>query len=114
MSETLSTLIAFIGFLIVFSMLVQAVQEGFKNVLKLKTGVWERFFINLYKKDFFSIEDRKEKIPDTKSLFKQTQKNIIKTVTLSMKTPYNSGIDFIKNKPQRKGFSCMTRISKGW
>jgi len=76
MSETLSTLIAFIGFLIVFSMLVQAVQEGFKNVLKLKTGVWERFFINLYKKDFFSIEDRKEKIPDTKSTLFWKRKRI--------------------------------------
>ncbi len=52
MSDTLSSLIAFIGFLIVFSMLVQAVQEGVKNLLKLKTGVWERFFVNFYKRQF--------------------------------------------------------------
>jgi len=76
MSDTLSTLIAFVGFLIVFSMLVQAVQEAFKNVLKLKTGVWERFFINLYKKDFPPIEDRKEKIPDIKSTLFWKRKRI--------------------------------------
>ena len=52
MSDTLSSFIAFVGFLIIFSMLVQAVQEGFKNLLKLKTGVWERFFINIYKREF--------------------------------------------------------------
>lgn len=52
MSDTLPTFIAFVGFLIVFSMLVQAVQEGFKNLLKLKAGVWERFFLNIYKNEF--------------------------------------------------------------
>jgi galactitol-specific phosphotransferase system IIC component len=39
MNETLSSLIAFVGFLIVFSMLVQAVQEALKNLFKLKTGI---------------------------------------------------------------------------
>lgn len=53
MSETLSTLIAFVGFLVLLSMLVQSLQEGLKNLLKLKTGVYERFFINLYEEEFF-------------------------------------------------------------
>ncbi len=62
MSETLTTLIAFIGFLIVFSMVIQSVQEGVKNLLKLKTGVWERFFKDLYQKDFrLSPEPGREK-----------------------------------------------------
>ncbi|OGR28049.1 MAG: hypothetical protein A2277_14715 [Desulfobacterales bacterium RIFOXYA12_FULL_46_15] len=52
MNDTLSSLIAFIGFLIVFSMLIQSVQEALKNLFKLKTGVWERFFLDLYKTDF--------------------------------------------------------------
>jgi hypothetical protein len=52
MSETLSTLIAFVGFMIVFSMLVQTFQESLKNLWKLKSGVWERFFTRIYKKNF--------------------------------------------------------------
>lgn len=52
MDETLSALIAFVGFLIVFSMLIQSVQEALKNLFKLKSGVWERFFLNLYRTDF--------------------------------------------------------------
>jgi hypothetical protein len=52
MSETLSALIAFVGFLILFSMLVQSVQAALKNLFKLKTGVWERFFVNLYVTEF--------------------------------------------------------------
>ncbi len=76
MSDTLSTLIAFVGFLIVFSMLVQSVQESLKNLSKLKTGVWKRFFVNLYKKNFSPIEDRKEKIPDTKSTLFRKRKRI--------------------------------------
>ena len=52
MSDTLSTLIAFVGFMIIFSMLVQTFQESLKNLWKLKSGVWERFFIRIYKKDF--------------------------------------------------------------
>jgi hypothetical protein len=54
MNETLSTLIAFIGFLIIFSMLVKSVQEALKNILKLKAGVWERFFLGMYKREFSS------------------------------------------------------------
>lgn len=54
MNETLSTLIAFMGFLIIFSMLVKSVQEALKNILKLKAGVWERFFLNMYKREFSS------------------------------------------------------------
>ncbi len=54
MNETLSSLIAFVGFLIVFSMMIQSVQEALKNLFKLKSGVWEQFFITLYKTDFKS------------------------------------------------------------
>ena len=56
MDATLSSLIAFVGFLIVFSMLIQSVQEALKNLFKLKTGVWERFFITLYETDFKTKE----------------------------------------------------------
>lgn len=52
MNETLTTLIAFVGFLIVFSSLVQAVQEALKGMLKLRAGIWERFFIGIYRSDF--------------------------------------------------------------
>lgn len=62
MSDTLSTVIAFAGFLMVFSMLVQSFQEVLKNVLKLKTGVWERFFRNLYEKEFLSEDEQREGI----------------------------------------------------
>jgi hypothetical protein len=61
MNDTLSSLIAFIGFLIVFSMLIQSIQEALKNLFKLKTGVWERFFINLYETDF----QMKDLLPET-------------------------------------------------
>jgi hypothetical protein len=61
MSETLSTLIAFVGFLIILSMLVQSLQEGLKNLFKLKTGVYERFFISLYKEEFFKPVKGSEK-----------------------------------------------------
>lgn len=57
MSDTISTLIAFVGFLIVFSMLAQSVQEALKSVLKLKTGVWERFLLSLYKREFLLGEN---------------------------------------------------------
>lgn len=60
MSDTISTLIAFVGFLIVFSMLAQSVQEALKSVLKLKTGVWERFFLSLYKREFLLVEKDKD------------------------------------------------------
>lgn len=61
MNETLSALIAFVGFLIVFSMLVQSVQEALKNLFKLKAGVWERFFLAVYKNDF----QMEEILPET-------------------------------------------------
>ncbi len=61
MNETLSSLIAFVGFLIVFSLLIQSVQEALKNLFKLKAGVWERFFINLYKEEFNKTSEQKEK-----------------------------------------------------
>jgi len=51
MSETLSALISFVGILILFSVIVQSMQEAMKNILKLRLGVWERFFINLYSKN---------------------------------------------------------------
>jgi len=51
MNETLSALIAFVSILILFSIIVQSAQEAVKNILKLRVGVWERFFINLYSKD---------------------------------------------------------------
>ncbi len=51
MGETLSALISFVGILILFSVIVQSMQEAMKNILKLRLGVWERFFINLYCKD---------------------------------------------------------------
>jgi hypothetical protein len=41
-----------VGFLIVFSMLVQSVLEALKNFFKFKTGVWERFFIKVYSNEF--------------------------------------------------------------
>jgi len=52
MSDTLNALIAFAGFLMLFSVLVTSFQNGLKNLLNLKTGVWERFFIGIYKHDF--------------------------------------------------------------
>lgn len=52
MNETLSTLIAFVGVLIVFSMLTQAVQEAVKNLFTLKAGVWEEFLRRLYRREF--------------------------------------------------------------
>ncbi len=52
MNSTLSTLIAFSGFLMIFSVLVTSVQEALKNWLKLKTSVWETFFTQLYEKKF--------------------------------------------------------------
>ena len=52
MNNTLSAFIAFAGFMVVFSVLVTSVQETFKNLLKLRTGVWESFFHALYKKEF--------------------------------------------------------------
>lgn len=59
MNDTLTALIAFVGFLIVFSSLVQSFQEGLKNLFKLKTRVWERFFVSLYQMEF-SLEVPKE------------------------------------------------------
>ena len=53
MSDTLNALIAFVGFLMLFSILVTSLQEGLKNILNLKAGVWERFFIGIYKRNFF-------------------------------------------------------------
>jgi hypothetical protein len=66
MSDTLTALIAFVGFLIVFSSLVQSFQEGLKNLFKLKTRVWERFFVNLYQIEF-SLEAPKEAPPSPKT-----------------------------------------------
>ncbi len=60
MNDTLTTLIAFVGFLIVLSSLVQSFQEGLKNLLKLKTKVWERFFVNLYQIEFSLKETRED------------------------------------------------------
>ena len=62
MNDTLTTLIAFVGFLIVFSGLVQSLQEGLKNLFKLKARVWERFFVNLYQMEF-SLEMPKQAPP---------------------------------------------------
>jgi hypothetical protein len=67
MNDTLTTLIAFVGFLIVFSSLVQSFQEGLKNLLKLKTRVWERFFVNLYQREF-SLEKPLPPLPKTSGL----------------------------------------------
>ena len=66
MNETLSTLIAFVGVLIVFSMLLQSVQEAFKNLIKLKAGVWESFLRALYASEFGLQTKRtcREKIRD--------------------------------------------------
>jgi hypothetical protein len=50
MNETLTALISFVGVLILFSVIVQSAQEAVKNILKLRVGVWERFFIHLYSK----------------------------------------------------------------
>ncbi len=61
MSDTISNLIAFVGFLIIFSKLVQAVQEALKNWFKLKTAVWERFFVNLYRREFLPKETSDKK-----------------------------------------------------
>ena len=61
MNDTLTTLIAFVGFIIVFSSLVQSFQEGLKNLLKLKTRVWERFFVSLYQMEF-SLQVPKESL----------------------------------------------------
>lgn len=52
MSDALNALIAFAGFLMLFSILVTSLQNGLKSYLNLKTGVWERFFIGIYKHDF--------------------------------------------------------------
>jgi hypothetical protein len=52
MSDALNALIAFAGFLMLFSILVTSFQNGLKSFLNLKTGVWERFFIGIYKHDF--------------------------------------------------------------
>ncbi|MBU1054954.1 MAG: hypothetical protein KKC46_14165 [Proteobacteria bacterium] len=51
MNETISVLIAFVGILILLSTVVQSIQEALKNILKLRVGVWERFFIDLYSKE---------------------------------------------------------------
>lgn len=51
MNSTISTLMAFIGVLIVLSTLTQSVQEALKNLLNLKAGVWERFVRDLYERD---------------------------------------------------------------
>lgn len=67
MNNTLSTFIAFAGFLVVFSVLVTSLQETIKNLLKLKAGVWERFFFELYKKEFLGDKKKNNKldfIPD--------------------------------------------------
>ncbi len=61
MSETISNLIAFVGFLILFSMIIQAVQQALKNTFKLKTGVWQRFFINIYKREFSPELEKEDK-----------------------------------------------------
>jgi len=52
MSDALNALIAFAGFLMLFSVLVTSFQSGLKNLLSLKTRVWERFFLGIYRHDF--------------------------------------------------------------
>lgn len=52
MNDTLSTLIAFVGVLIVFSMLTQSVQEALKNLFTLRAGVWESFWSSVYRSEF--------------------------------------------------------------
>jgi uncharacterized protein YukE/O6-methylguanine-DNA--protein-cysteine methyltransferase len=69
MSETISNLIAFVGFLIVLSMLVQTIQEALKNALKLKTAVWERFFVNLYRREFLPKETTDNKFTGIRQEF---------------------------------------------
>jgi len=59
MSDALNALIAFAGFLMLFSILVTSFQNGLKSYLNLKTGVWERFFIGIYKHDF-GLDTRSE------------------------------------------------------
>ena len=61
MNDTLNAVIAFVGFLMLFSMLVTSVQNGLKNLFKLKAGVWERFFINLYERELLQAPETKEK-----------------------------------------------------
>lgn len=60
MNDTLSTFIAFAGFLAVFSALVTSVQESLKNILKLKAGVWDSFFTKIYKEQFGSKKKQKK------------------------------------------------------
>lgn len=66
MNDTLNAVIAFVGFLVLFSMLVTSIQDAIKNALKLKSRVWERFFINIYKNELSlkpRIDIKPKKIP---------------------------------------------------
>lgn len=67
MNEILSSLIAFVGFLIVFSMLIQSVQEALNNLFKLKSGVREQFFITLYKRKAYTLSTLPPPFPANKS-----------------------------------------------
>jgi hypothetical protein len=51
MNETLSTLIAFVGVLVVFSMLVQSLQEALKSFFTMKAGVWWEFWRSVYREE---------------------------------------------------------------
>ncbi len=78
MNDTLNAVIAFVGFLMLFSMLVTSVQNGLKNLFKLKAGVWERFFLNLYERELLQASEPKEKSdtqnskPNTKTSFQRS------------------------------------------
>lgn len=52
MSDTLTALIAFAGIMMLLSMLVTSLRDGLKNLMGLKTNVWKRFFIGIYKYEF--------------------------------------------------------------
>ncbi len=134
MNDTLSALTAFVGFLIGFSMMVQAVQEAMKNCLSLKGGVWERFFINLYKKEFGltnANNDAKAKliggsefVGDFKSrlerasqiiikvddLLKELKKDLLDIVEISPSNPYAPQLMLSKIEKLSKSISELTGL----
>lgn len=131
MNDTLSALTAFAGFLIGFSMMVQAVQDAIKNWLSLKTGVWERFFVNLYNKEFGLNTDKKVKVDgyikrefvgDFKSrllrareiivkvddLLKELKKDLAAIVEVSPSNPYAPQLMFNKVEKLSKSIVDLT------
>jgi hypothetical protein len=68
MNETLSTLIAFVGVLIVLSMLVQSVQEAMKRFFTMKAGVWESFWRSVYKNELGLLSGAS--VPEAKAGFR--------------------------------------------